>query len=145
MCTVAGRDVLLPIILFIDKTVTDLHGNLSLEPVSFRLGTFTRQLRNQARAWHPLGYVQNQSLHPSEGGLGVSIDYHIMLKEIFKSFSEVQSMKGVKLDLFYRGKVHHVVIYYLPKTQLDKSGRPAHFFNNSGRNTITQDAKISII
>ena len=109
MCTVAGRDVLLPIILFIDKTVTDLHGNLSLEPVSFTLGIFTRQLRNQARAWRPLGYVQNQSLHPSEGGLGVSTDYHFMLKEIFKSFSEVQSTEGVKWDLFYRGKVYHVV------------------------------------
>jgi hypothetical protein len=98
MCTVAGRDVLLPIILFIDKTVSDLHGNLSLEPVSFTLGIFTRQLRNQARAWRPLGCVQNQSLHPSEGGLG-----------IFKSFSKVQSTEGVKWDLFYRGKVHHVV------------------------------------
>lgn len=109
MCTVEGRDVLLPIILFIDKTVTDLHGNLSLEPVSFTIGILTREVRNQARAWRPLGYVQNQSLHPSEGGLGVSIDYHFMLKEIFKSLVEVQAKEGIQWDLSYRGTVYHVV------------------------------------
>ena len=34
------HDVLCPLILFVDKMHTDVHGNLCMEPVSFTLGLF---------------------------------------------------------------------------------------------------------
>jgi hypothetical protein len=37
-----------------------------------------------------------------------------MLNEIFKSLVEGQSKEGVKWDLFYREKVHHVIVFKLP-------------------------------
>ena len=58
--TAANRDLLVPIILFIDKTFVNQKGRLTLEPVSFTLGIFKKEVRNHPFAWRPLGYIVNQ-------------------------------------------------------------------------------------
>jgi hypothetical protein len=54
-----GKDVLCPIILFIDKTVIDTFSKWTLEPVLFTLGIFNLSTRNLSNAWRPLGLVTN--------------------------------------------------------------------------------------
>ena len=61
MCT-EPEDILCPLILFIDRTPTNLHGQLSLEPVSFTLGWFNAETRRKADAWRMLGYIPNFNL-----------------------------------------------------------------------------------
>ena len=46
-----------PIIFWIDKTHTDIHGRLKLEPLMMTLGVFNRETRNNPMAWRTLGYV----------------------------------------------------------------------------------------
>ena len=44
---VANRDLLCPVILFIDKTHIDSKLRLTLEPVTFTLGIFTKEVRKR--------------------------------------------------------------------------------------------------
>ena len=61
-CKKENKDVLCPLIFFIDKTHTDVQGKLSLEPVCFTLGVFNRKTRNQGHAWRTIGYLPNFDL-----------------------------------------------------------------------------------
>jgi hypothetical protein len=53
----SGIDFLLPIIIYLDKTGTDMNQRYSLEPISFSLGIIKRKVRNQFSAWRVLGYL----------------------------------------------------------------------------------------
>ena len=89
------RDVLCPIILFIDKTHVDAKGRLCLEPVSFTLGILKKEVRNLPYAWRPLGYVLNQAnVTANLTPLQKAIDYHFVLGKILESLKQVQLKKG---------------------------------------------------
>ena len=50
-------DVMLPVILYMDKTGTDAYQRYSLEPVIFSLGNIPREKRDSRRSWRHLGFV----------------------------------------------------------------------------------------
>ena len=54
------------LVLFRDKSHTDLHGLLSVEPVSFTLSFFNRLAWNLPQYWRLLGYVPNLSAGKGE-------------------------------------------------------------------------------
>ncbi len=49
------------LIVFGDKSHTDLHGTLSLISIIFTLTLFNQLARNNTRFWRPLGYIPNLS------------------------------------------------------------------------------------
>jgi hypothetical protein len=49
------------LIVFGDKSHTDLHGALALTPIIFTLTMFNHASRNNTNFWRPLGYIQNLS------------------------------------------------------------------------------------
>jgi hypothetical protein len=49
------------LIVFGDKSHTDLHGSLSLTPIIFTLSLFNRNVRNNHKFWRPIGYIPNLS------------------------------------------------------------------------------------
>ncbi len=49
------------LIVFGDKSHTDLHGTLSLTSIIFTLTLFNRSARNNTRFWRPIGYIPNWS------------------------------------------------------------------------------------
>jgi hypothetical protein len=51
------RDVMLPIIIYMDKTGTDAYQRYSLEPVIFSLGNIPREKRDSRRSWRHMGFV----------------------------------------------------------------------------------------
>ena len=53
------KEILIPIIFFTDKTHTDNHSRLCLEPVEFTLAIFNRETRNSPKAWRTIGYVND--------------------------------------------------------------------------------------
>lgn len=87
---------LIPIIFFTDKTHTDVHGRLCLEPVQFTLGIFNRNVRNESRAWRTLGYV-TESIYADKKITTIEKlqDYHNILSIIFESFIDYQKNKRV--------------------------------------------------
>ncbi len=63
-CSNNGKNVdQMPIamIIFGDKSHTDVHGSLSLTPVTFTLSLFNRAARNTTNFWRPLAYIPNLS------------------------------------------------------------------------------------
>jgi len=49
------------LIVFGDKSHTDLHGTLSVTPLKFTLTCFNRAARNNNDFWRPLAYIPNLS------------------------------------------------------------------------------------
>ena len=51
------QDVMLPLILYIDKTGTDAYQRYSLEPLIFSLACIKRDKREDRKAWRHMGFV----------------------------------------------------------------------------------------
>lgn len=109
-------DLLCSLTLFIDKTHTALLGKLNLEPVSFTLNIFKREIRNQAKAWRPLGYVTDLHVksrkvrgreEPERFGMSMR-DYHCIMSAILESLINVQKSGGFRWNLTYRGVTKQV-------------------------------------
>jgi Plavaka transposase len=83
-----GSDVMLPLIIYMDKTGTDAYQRYSLEPVIFSLGNIPREKRDNRRAWRHLGFV------PSNKHLDKSLPklefYHNCLQVILQELKAAQ-------------------------------------------------------
>lgn len=114
-----GREFLIPIILYMDKTGTDVYQRYSLEPILFTLGVFSRQIRNQTRAWRPLGFVPDLQLsstsmkhaaRSSQWGKGISErNYHTCLRVALESFIECQQRSKTATGLKAWLRIGHLV------------------------------------
>ena len=51
------KDIMLPIILYMDKTGTDVNQRYSLEPVLFSIAAIPREHRESRHSWRHLGFV----------------------------------------------------------------------------------------
>jgi hypothetical protein len=110
LCKGRPKRILLPIIFFIDKTHTDLKGNLCQEAVWYTLGIFDYITRRNPRAWRPMGYIPNQSTHrTSKNGTGKLSDYHVVLKHILHQFTELQKKDGFYWEFSYKGQKYEAV------------------------------------
>lgn len=99
-CVVENRDVLLPIIIFIDKTHTDAIGRLKQEPVLFTLGIFSLRARMNPLCWRPLGYIPNlENVSTWKDAKDKLSDYHSMLSVILEPLVKTQRAGGFKWDL----------------------------------------------
>jgi hypothetical protein len=97
----SSNELLCPIIFFIDKTHTDVHGRLCLEPIRFTLGIFNRTTRNNPLAWRTLGYIYDQNNLPTKNAHFKSMDYHHMMSIILKDLKECQNQSlqwHIKID-----------------------------------------------
>lgn len=127
------RQVLLPIIMYIDGAVTGQFSSLPITALKIALGIHTRKYRDKSHGWRTLGYVaqiskpasrgkrlygdsghvdaQNCDLDDEEGRDDVTKevckaqDYHTMLDTILLSFLDLQT-NGFIWDLRYRGKTY---------------------------------------
>ena len=91
---VRGKEMIVPIIEFIDKTHIDRHGRACQEPVCITLGIFKKEVREQPYAWRAIGYVPNQSMHvTAKSSHGKSIDYHAVLRHIHVKSGLAELMK----------------------------------------------------
>ena len=92
------KELLVPLVICMDKTGTDVLQRHNLEPVLFSLGFFTEKTRRQDRAWRPLGCVNDLSLksraqaakeRSGVQGLGGSLrNYHRILRAVLSSLKE---------------------------------------------------------
>jgi hypothetical protein len=83
------KEVLLPIILYMDKTGTDAYQRYSLEPVLFSLATLSREVREDRRSWRHLGFVPSTD-HMEEKGSNLQF-YHNCLGFILSGLRAAQT------------------------------------------------------
>ena len=110
------RRILCPIIFYIDGLVIDVYGKLTLEPLSFTLGFFKGFLRNLAKAWRTLGFMEDlDSLYGAnlQTPLDKANDYHAILACILEEFKQVQGLNcPMPFDLMIDGELHSVDLIF---------------------------------
>jgi hypothetical protein len=92
--------LVLGVILYCDKTGTDVYQRAGLEPLSFTFTIFNRECRYRSEAWHVLGYVPDlemkSSAYKTKQRLGLMgkgrpcRNYHTCLRQILCSLKKYQ-------------------------------------------------------
>jgi hypothetical protein len=80
----------LPIILFMDKTHTDTHGRLMLEPIMMTLAIFNRKTRLNPNAWRTLGYITDYTVDKNTSSEIKLQDYHNIIEIILEPLKNLQ-------------------------------------------------------
>ncbi len=112
-CGKEGKYMPISIIVFGDKTHTDLHGALSVTPIIFSLSLFNRTARNNPKFWRPLAYLPNLSYGKGKADGTEPVDKiqneHKCLALSFKSLMELHKKGGFKAKIL--GKLVHCKIW----------------------------------
>ena len=98
-----GHIFWIPIIIYVDKTGTDVFQRYGLEPVIFTFGIFRRHVRNRPEAWRILGFIPDLEAKSSavkkkatqtQATKGLSCrNYHKCLSVVLESFKRTQKQK----------------------------------------------------
>ena len=84
-----SEDIMLPIILYMDKTGTDAYQRYSLEPIIFSTAAISRENRDKRQAWRHIGFI------PSSKNLTRAIDklqfHHDCLAVLLEGFRKAQT------------------------------------------------------
>ena len=87
------KEILVPVIMFIDATSKDSFGKISLEGIVLTLGIFKREVRNRPDAWVTLGYIENlDNMYGSKSTkTGDKLeDYHFMIQHILREYEQIE-------------------------------------------------------
>jgi len=113
---VDASDMPVALILFADKSHTDLHGALSLTPIIFTLTLFNRIARNNPKFWRPMGYIPNLTY-----GKGTSDkteardkiqDEHKCITCILQSLKDISQSNGFEFTVLGRSVRVKVWIHF---------------------------------
>jgi Plavaka transposase len=84
------NDIMLPIILYMDKTGTDVNQRYSLEPVLFSVSAISREQRESRHSWRHLGFVpQKQRCSEEESSSDLQF-YHNCLSYLLDGLRAAQ-------------------------------------------------------
>ncbi len=101
------------LVLFGNKLHTDLHGMLSVEPVTCTLSLFNRSARNLPEFWRLLGYIPNLSAGKGEANHMPVKDKiqnkHICLSQVFKSIRDILDRGGIRTMVI--GREVHIKVW----------------------------------
>ena len=126
------KEILVPIILYMDGISLDAHGRLSLTPLNMTLGIFNVKTRRRADAWETLYFHPSSKVHyvsqcqkKRTSGVHNIQNLHNGLQAALQSFHDVCTKEdGILWDgLPYAGKVHKVkmkfaIAYVIGDTEL---------------------------
>lgn len=116
LCQVPNRDILLPLIFFLDASNLDKNGRLQVNPLTFTLGIFNRSTRNKACAWRTMGYVDDllnvddKDVRKHQKTSDKAQDVHAIIDLVLQDFKSIQGKeRGFEWTLTLNGVQHHVV------------------------------------
>ena len=118
-----GRDFVLPMSIYLDKSPVDKLGRFGVEPVLYTFLILKRHLRNNPDNWPVLGYVPDLEQKSSarkiqnrrgKKRVGCSLrNYHACLRVILKSLVDVQRQGGIEHFLRLGNKVRRVRLHFI--------------------------------
>ena len=104
------------LIVFGDKSHTDLHGTLSVTPLTFTLTCFNRAARNNNDFWRPLGYIPNLTYGKNKADKRQTTDKvqdeHRCLSAVLDSIKEIHRNGGFYATVMGRAVKLKVWIHY---------------------------------
>jgi hypothetical protein len=86
----ALNDIMLPIILYMDKTGTDVNQRYSLEPVLFTTAAIPRDQRESRYSWRHLGFIPQKQNGCDEDALHSLQSYHNSLLYLLDGLRDAQ-------------------------------------------------------
>lgn len=102
------------LIIFGDKSHSDLHGALSLTPVTFTATFFNKSIQNNPKCWRPMAYIPN--LAYGKGGKVKAVDKvqdeHNCLAYALKSLIELSETGGIQTTVMGRKVIVKPFIHY---------------------------------
>jgi len=102
------KDIMLPLILYMDKTGTDVNQRYSLEPVLFTLAAIPREQRESRFSWRHLGFVPQRKYISLEDELDSSLQiYHDFLRFLLDGIESAQKKPPTVQVRLPNGKVVH--------------------------------------
>lgn len=91
------KQVLLPIIFYIDGAATGQFANLPVTPLKFTLGIFNRKAREKAHMWRTLAYLPSSTIESSRGRRllleSSHVDSGILLQDMTEDEGAVDTKK----------------------------------------------------
>jgi hypothetical protein len=110
------NDMPIAIIIFGDKSHTDLHGSLALTPIIFTLSLFNEKCRNDPKFWRVLGYVPNLSHGKNKSNKTPTVykvqDEHDCLSCVFESIRHIHKNEGFRTTVLGRDVIVKIWIHY---------------------------------
>ena len=112
-CGPDGKLMPISLVIFGDKSHTDLHGSLSVTPIIFTLSLFNHKARNKPEFWRPLAYIPNLSHGKSKADKNKSVmnlrNEHQCLAAAFSPVIELS--QNAPIDIVVKGRRVHGVIW----------------------------------
>ena len=136
------------IIIFGDKSHTDLHGALALTPIIFTLSFFNEKCRNNHKFWRVLGYVPNLSYGKNKSNKTPTVnkvqDEHNCLSCVFESIRQIHKNNGFQarvLDVAVNVKIW--IHYFISDTEGNNKWLGHYQGSNPGVQRPYQDCTCS--
>ena len=106
------KEILVPIIGFLDSTVLNGQSSHNIEPFMFTLGIFKRIIRNHPKAWRSLGFLED--LFRIIGTSSMSAqekmeDYHFILDHLMKGLKDLSTSGGLLWTFTTNDGTRHTV------------------------------------
>ena len=118
------EDILLcPIALYMDETVLDSYGKLTLHPVVITLMIYNLKTRNLDMSWRTIGYMPSQASVLGKQTMSSKVkltDFHFILKYILEGVEKIQAQDGLYWDFVFK-KIPNKVYRRLLKFPLSHS------------------------
>jgi hypothetical protein len=109
------NDKLVGLIIFGDKSHTNLHGSLALTPMIFTLTLFNRISQNNTHFWRPLAYISNLGCGKNKANKTNKRDKiqdKRFLSTAFKSLREIHMNGGFQATVISTGVKVKVWIHF---------------------------------
>ena len=112
-CGDEGKYMPFGIVIFGDKSHTDLHGTLSVTPVTFTATFFNKRVRNNPESWRPMGYIPNLAYGKSKAKSSEKAqDEHNCLAYVLKSLIDLSEEGGIRTEVMGRNVIVKPFIHY---------------------------------
>ena len=110
------NDMPIGIVIFGDKSHTDLHGALALTPIIFTLSLFNEKCRNNPKLWRVLGYLPNLSYGENKSNKTPTVykvqNEHDCLSCVFKSIRQIHKNEGFRATVLGQDVIVKIWIHY---------------------------------
>ena len=102
-----NRDLMLPVLLYMDKTGTDVNQRYSLEPVLFSLAAIPRGHRESRHSWRHLGFIPQKQCNSEEDSTTSLQFYHDCLSFLLDGLKEAQKDPPTLTVHLKNGHIQH--------------------------------------
>ena len=115
-CRPESVDMPVSLVIFGDKSHTDLHGALALTPIIFTLTLFNQTCRNDPKFWRVLGYVPNLGHGKNKSNKTPTVmkiqDEHECLSCVFESIRMIHRNCGFRATVLGKDVRVRIWIHY---------------------------------